>query len=48
MVAHVVISTSKKFSENRSGGNKLSNVRSFITLRSEEGLTSPNKDNSAN
>ena len=30
------------------GGNKLSNVRSFIILRLVEGLTSINKDNSAN
>ena len=34
--------------ECRGGGNKLSNVRSFSILRSEEGLTSCNKDNSAN
>ena len=33
----------------RSGGNaELSNVASFIILLSEEGLTSFNKDNSAN
>ena len=30
------------------GGNKLSNVRSFIILRSGKGLTSFNKDNSTN
>ena len=30
--------------ECRSGGNKSSNVRSFIILRSEEGLTSFNKN----
>ena len=34
--------------ECRGGGNKLSNVRSFSILRSEEGLTSCNKDNGAN
>ena len=34
--------------ECRGGGNKLSNVRSFSILRSEEGLTSCNKDKSAN
>ena len=28
------------------GGNKLSNVRSFMIFQSEEGLTSVNKDNS--
>ena len=32
----------------RSGGNKLSDVRSFIILLSGEGLTSFNNDNSAN
>ena len=32
----------------RSGGNKLSDVRSFIILLSEEGLTFFNNDNSAN
>ena len=30
-----------------SGGNKLSNVRSFINLRSGEGVTSSTKGNSA-
>ena len=30
------------------GGNKLSNVRSFIILRSGEALTSYNKDNNVN
>ena len=34
--------------ERRCGGNNLSNVTSFIILRSGEGLTSSNKDNSAN
>ena len=32
----------------RNGGNELSKVRSFIILGSREGLTSFNKDNSAN
>ena len=32
----------------RSGGNKLSNGRSFIILPLNEGLTSLNRDNSAN
>jgi len=32
---------------NSEGGNELSNVRSFITLRSREGLTSFNIDNGA-
>ena len=32
----------------RSGGDKLSNIRSFIILQSGEGLTSFNNDNSAN
>ena len=32
----------------RSGGNKLSDVRSFIILLSEEGLTFFNNDNSTN
>ena len=32
----------------RSGGNKLSDVRSFIILLSREGLTSFNNDNSTN
>ena len=34
--------------EFRSGENKLSDVRSFIILRSQEGLTSFNKNNRAN
>ena len=34
--------------EFRSGENKLSDVRSFIILRSQEGLTSFNKPNRAN
>ena len=34
--------------ECRSGGNKLSNVRSFIILRLGDGVTSFTKDNSAN
>ena len=34
--------------QRRCGGNNLSNVTSFIILRSGEGLTSSNKDNSAN
>ena len=33
--------------ECRGGGNKISNVRSFIILRSGEGLTSINTDNNA-
>ena len=32
----------------RSGGDKLSNIRSFIILQSGEGLISFNNDNSAN
>ena len=36
------------FGECRSGGNKLSNVRTFSILQSGEGSTSFNNDNSAN
>ena len=36
------------FARSRSGGNKLSNVRRFINLRSGEGLTSFYKDDGAN
>ena len=47
MVAVVILLTS--FCENvASGGNKLSNVRSFIILPSGEVLISINKDNSCN
>ena len=47
MVA-VVILLQEGGSEGRSGGNKLSNVRSFRILQSGEGSTSFNNDNSAN
>ena len=47
MVA-VVILLQEGGSEGRSGGNKLSNVRSFRILQSGEGSTSFNNANSSN
>ena len=46
MVAVVILL--RVWQECGSGGNELSNVSSFIILRSGEGLTSFKKDNSAN
>ena len=44
MIAVVIYSTTVECRECRSGGNKLSNARSFIILRSGEGLTSFNEN----
>ena len=43
-----VVTLLRVLRECRSSRNKLSNVRSFITLRSGEGVTSFTKGNSAN
>ena len=47
-LTNVLLAISEFLRECRSGGNKLSNVRRFINLRSGEGLTFFNKDNGAN
>ena len=43
-----VVTLLRVFAGMSSGGNKLSNVRSFITWQSGEGVTSFTKGNSAN
>ena len=47
MIAIVILLRVLYKRECRNGGNELSNVRSFIILRSRGGLTSFNIDNSA-